>query len=269
MAYNIQLSNGTSVTIPTNSIINDEFSIPLIGRNWSGCGDYVATAFLHILENFSNNSAPAEPTPGQLWHDSSDDQLYVRDADNNVWLPILMLIDGEVEICGDILPCANEQYNIGSTTLRWDNVYANYFHGTAQSAEYADLGERYETDKEYPVGTVVKIGGEKEITESTEEGDPDTFSVISSVPGLQLNSKAGESNTHPYVALTGRVPVRVKGKIKKGQRLIASDSNGVAKGMTKDDYSKCAYKHVIIGRSLEDKQDVDEGIVLAFISAVK
>jgi len=268
MAYNIQLSNGDSVVIPATTIDNDSFSIPLVGRNWSGYGDYIATAFLHVLENFSNNSEPGNPTPGQLWHDNSDDSLYVRDAANEVWLPLLMVIDGVLEICGDILPCVDLQYDIGSPSLRWNNVYGEYFHGTSQSAEYADLAERYEADKEYPAGTLVKIGGDKEVTATTTEADPDTFSVVSAAPGLMLNSKAGSTSTHPYVVLTGRVPVRVTGKVKKGQRLISSDTEGVAKGITNEDYKKNS-ERVIIGRSLEDKQDNDEGLVLAFVSALR
>lgn len=268
MTYNVQLSNGTTdVTIPTNTIVDDEFSIPLVGRNWSGYGDYIATAFLHMLEHFSASSEPANPTPGQIWHDNSDDSLYVRNAANNEWIKLLAVVDGELEICGDILPCTDLTYNLGSPSLRWNDVYGQYFHGTSQSAEYSDLAERYEADAGYSAGTLVKIGGDKEITETTEEADPDTFSVISSVPGLMLNSNAGSNVTHPYVALMGRVPVRVVGPVKKGQRLIASDTNGVAKALPKSKAKEQAC--FSIGRALEDKESPTETLVLAYVSAVK
>lgn len=269
MAYNIELSNGSSVTIPSNSIVDDQFSIPLIGRNWSGYGDYAAIAFLHILENFSHDTPPANPTPGQLWHNSSDDKLSVRDAANENWLQLLTIVDDVLEICGDIIPCENETYNIGSSALRWDQVYGNYFHGVAQSAEYADLAERYEADKIYESGTVVKIGGEKEITETTEDCDMDVFSVISTAPGVAMNSNAGKTETHPYVVLTGRVPVKVKGKVKKGNRLVTSDQSGVARAIMTEDYQRTHIGSSIIGRALEDKDNTDEGLILAFVSANK
>ena len=57
----------------------------------------------------------------------------------------------------------------------------------ATSAEYADLAERYEADAEYEAGTVVKIGGDKEITQTTQETDADVFGIISASPGFEMN----------------------------------------------------------------------------------
>lgn len=263
MSYNINLSDGTAVTIPANTVVDNQFSIPLVGRNWSGYGDEIATAFLHMLEHFSNDSAPSNPTSGQIWHDSSDNTVYFRNTANDAWLPLLAVVDNELEVCGDILPCDDLTYDIGSSSLRWNDVYGQYFYGTAQSAEYSDLAERYEADEEYPAGTVVKIGGEKEITQTTEFCDEDSFAVISSMPALMMNSKAGPNNTHPYVALMGRVPVRVKGKVKKGDRLVASDTAGVAVA-SKD----AKIRPYAIGRALESKDSASEGMVMAFVKAI-
>lgn len=101
------------------------------------------------------------------------------------------------------------------------NVYASRFEGVASSAEYADLAEKYLTDKDYEVGTVVAVGGEAEVRASVF-GDR-AIGVISATPAYLMNSKAdGQA-----VALKGRVPVRVVGSIKKGDRLVAAD-NGCA-----------------------------------------
>ena len=100
--------------------------------------------------------------------------------------------------------------------------------GTATAARYADLAERYATDNEYPVGTVVVFGGDKEITVSNIKMDTRVAGVISANPAYMMNCEAGSDATHPYVALAGRVPCRVVGKIKKGDMLVSSGIAGVA-----------------------------------------
>ena len=94
--------------------------------------------------------------------------------------------------------------------------------GTATTAEYADLAEKYLADQEYEIGTVVVIGGEKEITASS--WGQRAIGAISGNPAYMMNSEL-ENGT--YVALKGRVPVKVIGRIKKGDDLIAAN-NGCA-----------------------------------------
>ena len=105
---------------------------------------------------------------------------------------------------------------------------ARIMTGTATAARYADLAERYATDNEYPVGTVVVFGGDKEITVSNIKMDTRVAGVISANPAYMMNCEAGSDATHPYVALAGRVPCRVVGKIKKGDMLVSSGIAGVA-----------------------------------------
>jgi len=102
------------------------------------------------------------------------------------------------------------------------DIYANIFQGIASSADYADLAEKYLADAEYLVGTVVSIGGEKEVTACTV-GDR-AIGIVSANPAYMMNSGL-EGGT--YVALKGRVPCKVLGQIKKGQRLVAG-ANGAA-----------------------------------------
>ena len=102
------------------------------------------------------------------------------------------------------------------------SLSANLFNGTATAARYADLAEKYLADAEYEVGTVVAVGGEKEVT-ACQQGDI-AIGVVSANPAFMMNSDL-EGGT--YIALKGRVPVKVTGTVKKGQRLIASE-NGTA-----------------------------------------
>ena len=98
------------------------------------------------------------------------------------------------------------------------NLSANIFNGTATSAQYADLAEKYLPDAEYSVGTVVSVGGSKEITASST-GDR-AIGVISENPAFMMNK---DLEGGVYVALKGRVPVKVAGTVIKGQRLVAAN----------------------------------------------
>jgi len=102
------------------------------------------------------------------------------------------------------------------------NITANIFNGTATAARYADLAEKYLADAEYEVGTVVAVGGEKEVT-ACSIGER-AIGVVSANPAYMMNSEL-EGGT--YIALKGRVPVKVIGAVKKGDRLTAAN-NGCA-----------------------------------------
>jgi len=115
--------------------------------------------------------------------------------------------------------------NVGSTIVARDvsgDIFVTVMHGVATSARYADLAEKYLADQEYEVGTVIKIGGEKEVTAST--WGCRAIGVVSANPAYMMNSELVGGT---YIALTGRVPVKVIGRVKKGEDLIAAD-NGYA-----------------------------------------
>ena len=81
----------------------------------------------------------------------------------------------------DILPAANNTSDIGSSTMVYNDMYAVTFNGTATSANWSDLAERYEADKIYDMGTVLAIGGEKEVT--IYQPDFPYAGVVSDKPG--------------------------------------------------------------------------------------
>jgi hypothetical protein len=97
------------------------------------------------------------------------------------------------------------------------NPSTNILSTTATQAQYADLAEIYETDKLYDVGTVVMVGGEKEVTECFV--GKRALGVISNRPAFLMNSQA---KGQP-IALKGRVKVKVVGTIKKGDELVAGN----------------------------------------------
>ena len=98
------------------------------------------------------------------------------------------------------------------------NIAAVLFQGTATSARYADLAEKYLADADYETGTVVMVGGDKEVTAST--WGQRAVGVVSANPAYMMNSEL-EGGT--YIALKGRVPVKVIGAVRKGDRLVAGD----------------------------------------------
>jgi hypothetical protein len=144
------------------------------------------------------------------------------------------------------------------------NNTTNYkFRGLATSAEYADLAERYAADKKYTAGTVVKLGGTHEITQTTENGEDAVFGIVSSAPGFEMNAGAGTDATHPFVALAGRVPCKVIGEISKGDRLVSSKVPGHAR-VENPEYHTWRQ---VIGRALEDKTTAGKGTIEVVVGA--
>lgn len=162
------------------------------------------------------------------------------------------------------VPTADNTYALGSGSARYSNVYAVTFQGVATSAQYADLAERYEADMVLEAGDVVVLGGAKEVTRSTEANSTDVFGIVSTAPAFKMNSEAGDDATHPYIALAGRVPVKVIGAVKKGQRLVTSGTPGVAMAA---DLSSIPNSFVVIGRALNDKTTTDVGLVEVAVGA--
>ena len=136
--------------------------------------------------------------------------------------------------------------------------------GSRLNATYADLAERFEADAYYDAGTVVELGGDKEITSVKYELSEDIFGVISDTAAYLMNSGAGDNITHPPVAMTGRVQVKVTGIVKKSDRLVSA-----GKGLARAAQSGEATAFNVIGRALENKTTNDIGTVLAIVSVSK
>ena len=151
---------------------------------------------------------------------------------------------------------SNSVGNIGSSANYFNRVFA-----TATTALYADVAERFAADELLEPGTVVELGGLKEITRSQQDLSENVFGVISTRPAYTMNGGAGEDDTHPPVAMTGRVPVKAIGIIHRGDRLVSAGS-GVARAAQPGE----ATAFNVIGRSLEDKHLEELGTIEAIVT---
>lgn len=152
-------------------------------------------------------------------------------------------LSGTPEVSALIKIGANGSGNIGQTGNRFGTIF-----GTATTAQYADLAEKYTTDVEYEAGTVlaVAINGNAEATQTWQSGQR-VLGVVSTNPAFLMNDEAdGQA-----IALRGRVPVKVIGVIRKGQPLICNQDG---KGIYGDTSNSFAI-------ALETNEDVDVKLV--------
>jgi len=141
---------------------------------------------------------------------------------------------------------SNATGNIGSSTTYFNTVFAK-----ATSAQYADLAEYYESDATYEPGTVVMFGGSKEVT-IAGTGASSVAGVISTNPSYIMNSGL-EAEYTAIVALTGRVPTKVVGTVRKGDMMISA-GDGRACACTSPQIG------TVIGKALADF-DGAEGVI--------
>jgi hypothetical protein len=188
---------------------------------------------------------------------------------------------GDMAIYGSLLAGTNATYNIGSPLSTFNNIYAqNYFGNTASltgnvtlgniinggangtgnigsattyfntifgkatTAQYADLAENYLADAEYTPGTVLDFDGEQEVTISTRDSSKRVAGVVSTNPAHLMNSTLDGAHV-VAVALVGRVPTKITGKIVKGD-LMVSAGNGRARAEANP------VTGTVIGKALEN-----------------
>ena len=125
--------------------------------------------------------------------------------------------------------------------------------GSKFQATYADLAEYYEGDCEYEPGTVVVFGGTREVTLSTTLSDRRVAGVVTTDPAYVMNADC--PGIKVCVALQGRVPVKVIGKVAKGDVLITSARPGYA------EISNDPKVGTVIGKALQNKDTVEEGVI--------
>lgn len=301
MAENLvqMLEHFASGTAPANplpgqlwfSTTTNRLAVFDTGNNWK-----------EIAQLVSNNVEPAGSTRrvGDFWWQPSTGQLYlwngvkhvpigfptgsttikfrqITDTLSVVHEAMVFIVDNEILAImsddGPYIPAASEKLENGVTALTVEfptigkginmtNRTDFKFRGVALEAEFADIGELYIGDQTYAPGTTVKIGGDREITQTVEANDNNVFGVVSSKPAFLLNSQARVEPTAVPVALNGRVPVRVVGQVRKGDRLVSSSIPGVAQTAGPD-----VNVFAVIGRSLEDKYTDEEGQVEATVGA--
>jgi hypothetical protein len=175
-------------------------------------------------------------------------QLDIRTTASNGNIVLTPNGTGVIVVAKDIVNGqANGVGNIGSTGTRFNQVFA-----LASSAQYADLAEKYVADAEYAPGTVVVFGGEKEVTISSTDSDRAVAGVVSTNPAFIMNDTLDSTHV-AAVALTGRVPCRVTGTVRKGD-LMVSAGNGVARAEADPKVG------TVIGKALENHEGT-EGVI--------
>jgi hypothetical protein len=139
-----------------------------------------------------------------------------------------------------------------------ENIHVNFMYGTAQYSQFADLAEKYQADAQYEPGTVLEFGGDKEVT-IAEDGTRRVAGVVSTNPGhLMNNGLVGENVVE--LALTGRVPCKVRGKVRKGDMMVSAGS-----GFARAEYSPVLGS--VIGKALENFDGV-EGVIEVVVGRI-
>jgi hypothetical protein len=143
---------------------------------------------------------------------------------------------------------------------QFGNLRGNFFEGTAFRALFADLAEWYSSDKEYEPGTVVIFGGDAEITTTNIFGDARVAGVVSTNPAYMMNT--GLAGLRACIALVGRVPVKIVGRVKKGDMITTSAIPGFA--------AKAIDPKIgtIIGKALQDKDTSESGIIEVVVGRI-
>jgi hypothetical protein len=152
------------------------------------------------------------------------------------------------------VPDLTSTYDIGSATLKYKTVYADLFSGVALEAYYADLAENYLGDTEYEPGTVLIFGGAQEVTTTTVRDDHRAAGVVTTNPAYLMNSHL-TGNHVIGLALQGRVPCKVIGRVQKGDLIVTSSVPGY--GMVNNNPKP----GTIIGKALASKDSTEKGVV--------
>jgi len=134
-----------------------------------------------------------------------------------------LMVYGNAELNGKVTTF-HSQTRFHAGVRMWDSLHVygqSYFakdiNGTAMRVRWGDLAEYYKSDSSYPPGTLVKFGGDQEITVADDTAN----AIVTTNPGLVLNEDCSKGNTYPLaIALVGRVPVKVWGECKKFDLLV-------------------------------------------------
>lgn len=289
-------SPATTGGLPTSA----KLGAPLTGQLWwdstnSVLKVYNGTIWKAAGSTTSSATAPSSPNIGDLWWDTANTQLKawsgstwvvigpssvggtgvqattITDTGATVHNVITFTISNNVIAILSQDPTftpattitgwgSGQQVNPGlNLSTASGGIYE--FFGRSTSSEYADLAERFAADAELKAGTVVEIGGSKEITQCNQELSENVLGVISTTAAYLMNADAGSDATHPPVAMTGRVPVMAVGQIRKGDRLVSAGS-----GRARAAKAGEATPFNVIGRALEDKTDDGVGTINAVVT---
>ncbi len=203
-------------------------------------------------------------TTNAYWFDNEDNILYRYNTETNSWEQKIGVLIGQTFIENNQITSFTPRQVFKIADLTGDNIFTGTvtftepIQGTAYRALWGDLAEYYESDKEYPRGTLVQFGGTKEITIASDNVN----AVITSEPGFILNTQQSfNAENSQAIALVGKVPVRAIGKVKKFDYLTLSDTPGVATVWSAKELPNAC----VIARALENKNTEGEGLVFCTV----
>jgi len=164
-----------------------------------------------------------------------------------------LTVSGSTSVTGNSALTATNITTGANTTLGYLTGNWTLTTGSRLQATYADLAEYYAADKNYPAGTVLEFGGDKEVTLAGIESNK-IAGVVSAEPAYVMNGNIQTENP-VIIALIGRIKVKATGYINKGDMLVSA-GNGFAK--TSIMTPKLG---TVIGKAIENKTDNGEGFV--------
>tara|TARA_Y100000592_G_scaffold17049_1_gene25555 strand:+ start:1284 stop:2912 length:1629 start_codon:yes stop_codon:yes gene_type:complete len=228
--------DGTN-TIMNTSTLSVEDNIIELNRNVSSNSGMPSYSGLKV--NRGESSSATEQNLYWVWDETfADDGTTIHGNAGGAWTAF-KASDGDSELEAPTLV----------------DLRANIVHATSTSAQYADLAERYEADCELTAGEVVMLGGHAEVTRCDKELCDNVFGVVSESPAFLMNAQAGNNESHPMIALKGRVLVKIKGKGKAGDRIVSA-SNGEARVAEK---AECNHFNVL-GRLIKAKYNEETAL---------
>lgn len=251
-----------NVTIPDNLVVGDGSATESTLQQGSGLSgesrlstDWIYTSFIEAADEKGAASTGLAIGAASGLANTGEIALVVAGTTASV-TPFIFKSSG-------VVPDANATYNIGeggADPLRYDTVYAQVFDGVATNARYADLAEKYLADQEYEPGTVLVFGGQAEVTHCATKDDRRVAGVVSTNPAHLMN--ADLEGVTVNVALQGRVPCKVIGKVEKGDILVTSAYPGYA--IVNNDPKV----GTVIGKAVANKDDVEKGTVEVVVGRV-
>lgn len=246
----------TNLTVSgTQTIINStslEVEDNIIGLNRNASGNAFMPRFTGLHAHRGETSSATEQDLYWVWDEAfNDDRSTIYgESGGGAWTALRSTHNA-------VTQTPNDDFQLVDIRCRVINA-------TATSAQYADIAERFAADAVMTPGAVVMFGGAQEITETAEELSEKVFGVVSTQPAYMMNSGAGNNDSHPFVAMTGRTPVRVTGTVNKGDRLVSSSVKGTARAARTGESINPFH---VIGRALESKSDAGIGLVNCFVQA--
>ena len=151
-------------------------------------------------------------------------------------------------------PLSTQPVDLGTVSNPYSIVHGDVFSGYSTKSKYADLAENYLADERYEDGTVLVFGGAEEITVTNTKGDKRVAGVVSTNPAHLMNEALEGEHVTP-LALQGRVPCKVIGKVAKGDMLVTSAIPGYA---IVDNDPRIG---TVLGKAVGEKTDDGKGVV--------